>query len=149
MSPPPSLFPPSHSLSRVPPIPLLSRPISPGPESESIRGDGRPPAALVPVSSALIILFFVTSVFAVISVRLFGYDDVWNFGKKPAPCPPGRVRSPHAEAVIWTRLLGLATSGRGSCSWPSTISTRTAGGIWPAIRPPGAQCAGDPAFRRP
>jgi hypothetical protein len=36
-------------------------------------------AALVPVSSALIILLFVMSIFAVISVHLFGYDLV-NFG---------------------------------------------------------------------
>ena len=34
----------------------------------------------MPVSSALIILLFVTSIFSVISVHLFGYDDLVNFG---------------------------------------------------------------------
>jgi len=40
--------------------------------------------ALVPVSSALIILLFVMSIFAVISVHLFGYDDLVNFGNSAA-----------------------------------------------------------------
>ena len=38
-------------------------------------------AALSTVSSALIILFFVTSIFAVISVHLFGDKDALNFGE--------------------------------------------------------------------
>ena len=37
-------------------------------------------AALVPLSSTLIILFLVTSIFAVISVHLFGAQDPLNFG---------------------------------------------------------------------
>ena len=40
----------------------------------------------MPVSSALIILLFVTSIFAVISVHLFS-EDVWNFGEAPISEP--------------------------------------------------------------
>ena len=36
------------------------------------------------MSSALVILFFATSVFAVISVHLFGAQDALNFGAGPA-----------------------------------------------------------------
>lgn len=38
----------------------------------------------MPVTSALVILVAVTSVFAVISVYLFGGQDAWNFGARPA-----------------------------------------------------------------
>ena len=47
-----------------------------------LRPDAYPGPALVPVSSAVIILTFTTSIFAVISVHLFGDHDVWNFGAR-------------------------------------------------------------------
>ena len=47
----------------------------------------------MPVTSALVILLFVMSIFAVISVALFGEEDVWNFGE----CGAGPSREEATE----------------------------------------------------
>jgi hypothetical protein len=78
-------------------------------------------AALVPVSSALVILVFVTCIAAVIAQHLFEHADQWNFGT-PRPCS----LSPHNPSLTLLLQLLLLLLSPGLRASPQSIACRAA-----------------------